>query len=87
MLFRTSLNALERHKPKNLDKKNQQKILNVWLYIGARRRAWWHVGVTSSGLWQHSTYLGAIAYGAEMCYLGFISYGAEQRSKNNIKYF
>jgi hypothetical protein len=27
---------------------------------------------------QRSTYLGAIAYGAELCYLGAIGYGAEQ---------
>jgi hypothetical protein len=30
-------------------------------------------------LCQRSTYLGAIAYGAELCYLGAIAYGAEQR--------
>jgi hypothetical protein len=28
---------------------------------------------------QRSTYLGAIAYGVELCYLGAIGYGAEQR--------
>jgi hypothetical protein len=28
-------------------------------------------------LCQCSTYLGAIAYGAELCYLGSIGYGAE----------
>jgi hypothetical protein len=28
-------------------------------------------------LGQRSTYLGAIAYSAELCYLGAISYGAE----------
>jgi hypothetical protein len=28
-------------------------------------------------LCQHSTYLGAIAYDAELCYLGAIAYGAE----------
>jgi hypothetical protein len=37
-----------------------------------RRR---HVG----RLAQRSTYLGAIAYGAELCYLAAIGYGAEQR--------
>jgi hypothetical protein len=30
-------------------------------------------------LGQRSTYLGAIAYSAELCYLGAIGYGAEQR--------
>jgi hypothetical protein len=38
-------------------------------------------------LCQHSTYLGVIAYGAELCYLGAIGYGAEQRIKNDIKIF
>jgi hypothetical protein len=32
----------------------------------------------ASGLCQRNTYLGAIAYGAELCYLGAIGYGAEQ---------
>ena len=54
------------------------------LHIRARRhRSWrrarYHVGATSFRLCQRSTYLGAIAYGAEMCYVGAIGYGAEQR--------
>jgi hypothetical protein len=32
-------------------------------------------------LCQRSTYLDAIAYGAELCYIGVIDYGAEQRVK------
>jgi hypothetical protein len=38
-------------------------------------------------LCHRSTYLGAIAYGAELCYLSAIAYGAEQRVKNDIKIF
>jgi primosomal replication protein N len=43
------------------------------------RRARCHVGVTVSGLCQRSRYIGAIAYGAELCYFGVVGFGAEQR--------
>jgi hypothetical protein len=58
--------------PTKLLKQNRARRQDLW------RRARCH-GVR---VCQRSTYLGAIAYGAELCYLGAIAHGAEQRVQN-----